>query len=164
MGKTRTRTIEWQDPALCVQGLAGRTGLEFLRSIVAGEVPQPPITHTLGFALTAADEGSARFEGEAAEFQYNPIGVVHGGVACTMLDSALGCAVMSVLDAQTAYTTVQIAVHMTRPITEATGRLIAKANVVHRGSRMATAEGRLLDASGKLLAHATTTCMVFPRP
>lgn len=163
MTTSRTRTIEWQDPALSVQALAGRTGREFLEAIISEQVAQPPITRTLGFALVAVAEGYARFEGDAAEFQYNPIGVVHGGLACTMLDSALGCAVMSLLDAQTAYTTAQIAVHLTRPITVTTGRLIAEANVVHKGSRLATAEGRLLDAGGKLLAHGTTTCMLFAR-
>lgn len=164
MSEVRTRTYQWPDPAQFAAALAGSSGLEFLRTMVAAEAAQVPIANTLGFRLTAADPGFARFEGDVAEFQYNPMGVVHGGMACTMLDSALGCAVMSTCDAKTAYTTAQINVNLTRPITIATGRMIAEARVVHRGSRIATAEGKLLDPQGGLLAHATTTCLIFPRP
>jgi uncharacterized protein (TIGR00369 family) len=163
MSQSRSKTIQWQDPALCAAGAKGRSGLEFLRAMIAGQVPPPPITETLGFSLVSVEQGFARFEGLAAEFHYNPLGTVHGGVACTLLDSALGCAVMTTLDAETGYTTAQIAVHLTRPITVATGRMIAEAKVVHRGGRVATAEGRLTDDDGKLLAHATTTCVIFPR-
>jgi uncharacterized protein (TIGR00369 family) len=159
----RTRTFSWQDPLLTFAGAEGRTGLEFLQALIAGKLPPPPIALALDFALVDASDGYARFEGNAAEFHYNPIGVVHGGVACTLLDSAMGCAVMSTLDAQHAYTTVQINVNLTRAITRDTGRLIAEARIVHRGGRSATADGRLIDGAGKLLAHATTTCMIFPR-
>ena len=160
----RTRTFTWRDPLLSAAAAEGRTGLEFLRAIIAGKVPPPPIAMALDFTLVDASDGYARFEGNAAEFHYNPIGVVHGGLACTLLDSAMGCAVMSTLDARNAYTTVQLNVNLTRAITRDTGRLIAEARVVHRGGRIATADGRLQDSAGKLLAHATTTCMIFPRP
>jgi uncharacterized protein (TIGR00369 family) len=163
MDANRSRTFTWQDPALSVAALAGKTGLEFLRLMIAGEIPQPPITQALGFALTAAEAGFARFESAPAEYQYNPMGTVHGGMACTMLDSALGCSVMSTLDADTAYTTAQIAVHLTRPVTTSTRLMIAEAKIVHRGGRIATAEGRLLDERGRVLAHGTTTCAIFPR-
>lgn len=159
----RTRTFSWQDPRLTVAGLEGRTGLEFLRAMIMGALPPPPITHTLGFALTAAEDGLARFEGLPAEDLYNPIGVVHGGWAFTLLDSAMGCAVMTTCDADTAYTTAQVNVHFTRAITLRTGRVTASARIVHRGARVATAEGRLTDPAGALLAHATTTCLLFPR-
>ena len=162
MTETRTRTIEWHDPAASVAQLEGRTGLEFLQRMVSGEVPQPPMARTLGFALVAVEPGFARFEGEAAEYQYNPMGTVHGGLACTLLDSALGCSVMTTLDDKTAYTTAQVAVHLTRAIT-AGARLVAEARVVHRGGRVATAEAKLLDGEGALLAHATTTCVIMPR-
>jgi uncharacterized protein (TIGR00369 family) len=158
-----TRTTEWQDPKLAVAGLAGKTGLQFLRAIIGGELPHPPISATLDFYITAADEGFARFEGTAGEHQYNPMATVHGGVACTLLDSAMSCAVMTVLDAETAYTTAQLAVHLTRPITAATGKLVAEARLVHRGGKVATAEGRLMDGKGNVLAHGTTTCLIIPR-
>jgi uncharacterized protein (TIGR00369 family) len=159
----RTRTFSWQDPYVTSAAAEGRTGLEFLQALIAGKVPPPPIALALDFTLVAASEGFARFEGNAAEFHYNPIGVVHGGIACTLLDSAMGCAVMSTLDAKHAYTTVQLNVNLTRPISRDTGRMIAEARIVHRGGRIATADGRLTDGAGKLLAHATTTCMIFPR-
>lgn len=160
----RTRTIEWQDPMLTAAAAKGRTGLDFLRSLIAGEAPPAPITIALGFALTAVEKGYARFEGEAAEYHYNPMGAVHGGLACTMLDSALGCAVMTTCDEKTIYTTAQIAVHLTRAITVSTGKLIAEALVLHRGRSVATADGKLIDTQGVLLAHATTTCLILPRP
>ena len=163
MDATRSRTFTWQDPALSVAALSGKTGLEFLRLMIAGKVPQPPITQALGFALTNAEDGFARFESQPAEYQYNPMGTVHGGMACTMLDSAMGCAVMTTLDADTAYTTAQLAVHLTRPVTTSTQLMIADAKIVHRGGRIATAEGRLVDERGRVLAHGTTTCAIFPR-
>jgi uncharacterized protein (TIGR00369 family) len=159
----RTRTFSWEDPFVTSAGADGRTGLEFLQALIAGAIPPPPIARALDFTLVAASLGFARFESVAAEFHYNPIGVVHGGFACTLLDSALGCAIMSTLDADHAYTTVQLNVNLTRAITRDTGRVIAEAHVVQRGSRVATAEAKLTDTAGKLLAHATTTCMVFAR-
>jgi uncharacterized protein (TIGR00369 family) len=143
--------------------MAGMTGREMLQSIVDGKVPQPPIGFSLGFALRGVDHGFARFEGTADEYQYNPMGVVHGGWACTLLDSCMSCAVLATLDATLSYTTAQINVHMVRPITRDTGLVIAEGRVVHAGRTIGTAEGRLTDASGKLLAHGTTTCAIFPR-
>jgi uncharacterized protein (TIGR00369 family) len=160
----RTRTYEWPNPARFAGSLAGSSGLDFLRSMLGAGAAQVPIACTLGFRLTAAEPGFARFEADVAEFQFNPMGVVHGGMACTLLDSALGCAVMTTCDEKTAYTTAQINVHLTRAITIATGHMIAEAHVVHRGARIATAEAKLLDPKGTLHAHATTTCLIFPRP
>ena len=160
---TRQRTIQWSDPHLTVRAADGRTGLELLRAIAAGEVPQAPISATLDFRIVHADEGLARFEGITSEALCNPMGQVHGGFACTLLDSAMSSAVMTTLDAQTAYTTAQLAVHLTRPITVDTGLVIAEGRIIHRGRRLATAEGSLRDASGALLAHGTTTCMLLER-
>jgi uncharacterized protein (TIGR00369 family) len=140
-----------------------RTGLAFLQAIIAGTLPPAPISATLGFELAEASEGVARFRGVPAANQYNPMGAVHGGWACTLLDSAMGCAVMTTLDAETGYTTAQINVHLTRAITKDTGPVIAEGKLVARGSRVATAEGTLRDARGVLLAHATTTCVILPR-
>jgi uncharacterized protein (TIGR00369 family) len=111
---------------------------------------------------TEAAVGRAVFEGEPGEEHYNPIGVVHGGYASTLLDSALGCAVQTTLEAGEAYTTLSLEVKMLRPITRETGRVRAEATVVHRGRRQATAEARLLAVdTGKVLASGTTTCMIL---
>jgi uncharacterized protein (TIGR00369 family) len=157
------RTFEWESPALHVAAAAGKTGLAFLQAILAGTIPQAPISHALGYLLVAAADGFARFEGTPAEYHYNPMGAVHGGFACTLLDSAMGAAVMSTLDERTAYTTVQLAVHLTRAISRETGVVAAEGRVIHRGGRVATAEARLCDAAGALLAHGTTTCVILPR-
>jgi uncharacterized protein (TIGR00369 family) len=143
--------------------MSERTGLELLRAISDGRLPQPPISATLGFRIVGADEGSARFEGTPAISQYNPMGQVHGGWASTLLDSAMGSAVMSICDASTAYTTTQLSIYLVRAIDEKTGPVVCEGRVVHRGARVATAEGRLTDGSGRLLAHGSTSCLILPR-
>lgn len=160
---TRTRSYEWSDPALLAAGAAGLSGLEWLRRIVDGTLPQPPISATLDFALVFAEHGHTRFRGVPAEYHYNPMATVHGGFVATLLDSALMTAVLSTLEANAACTTAQLSVHLTRSITAATGPVIAEGKVVHAGSRVATAQAELRDERGSLLAHATTTCLVFPR-
>lgn len=161
---TRQRTIQWSDPNLTVRAAEGRTGLELLQAIAAGAVPQPPISGVLDFKLVHAEEGAVRFEGIPGESLCNPMGQVHGGFACTLLDSAMSSAVMTTLDARTAYTTAQLTVNLTRPITADTGLVVAEGKLVHRGRRLATAEGWLRDRNGALLAHGTTTCMLMERP
>ena len=140
-----------------------QTGLEILRAIVRGDVPQPSISATLHFVIAAADEGVVRFEGTPAADLLNPMGQVHGGWACTLLDSAMSSAVMSTLDAESTYTTAQLAVHLTRAITPETGKVVCEGKIVHRGRRIATAEGALRDGNGGLLAHGTTTCVILAR-
>lgn len=142
--------------------LKSRTGLEFLRAIADGELPQPPITQTLGFRLTDVEPGFALFTMTPAYKHYNPIGSVHGGVAMTLLDSCMGCAVHTNLDAGTGYTTLEVKVNLVRPITDKTGPIRAEGRSLHIGRRSATAEGRIVDATGALLAHGTTTCLIFP--
>lgn len=159
----RRRTIEWQDVRLCAAGAEGRSGLAFLSAIVEGAVPQPPISQTLRFRLAAVAEGFARFEGAPDESLCNPMGSVHGGIAATLLDSAMASAIMTTLDERTAYTTAQLAVHLVRPITAKVTSYAAEGRLVHRGGRVATAEGRLFDPEGALLAHGTTTCLLFAR-
>jgi uncharacterized protein (TIGR00369 family) len=147
-----------------LESAAGMTGLEFIQAIFSGKLPAPPITATMGFTGADAQEGKVSFYGEAGEHLYNPIGVVHGGFAMTLLDSAMGCAVHTTLAPGEAYTTLETKVNFVRPITLETGRLRCDAAVVHRGGKVATAEGRLIaEATGKLLAHGTTTCLVFKR-
>jgi len=160
--KKRERTVSWEDPFTVPRAAAGRSGLEVLREMFEGRLPPPPITQTLGFAGVQVEKGKAVFEGEPGEHLYNPIGVVHGGFAMTLLDSAMGCAVHSTLAAGERYTTLEVTTNFVRPITGDTGRVRCEGVVVHRGGTVATAEGRLIAVdSGKLLAHGTTTCLIL---
>ena len=161
-GSTRTRELTWQDPVPSAAAGATMSGLDYMRSMMAGELPPPPIAVLMRMTPVEVSAGGAVFEGEPGEEHYNPIGVVHGGYAATLLDSALGCAVHTTLDAGVAYTTLSLELKLVRPISRDTGVVRAEAEVVHRGRRQATAEGRLVAVStGKLLAHATTTCMIL---
>ena len=137
-------------------------GLEFLKGMIAGDHPQPPMCETLGFRLVEVDVGRAVFEGLPEFRHYNPIGTVHGGFAATLLDSALGCAVFSTMAKCEAWTTLELKFNLVRPISKDTGPVRAEGRIVHRGRTVATSEGDLRDASRKLYAHASTTCMVFP--
>jgi uncharacterized protein (TIGR00369 family) len=138
------------------------SGLEFMRGILEGRFPPAPITAALNFELTEIEHGRAVFEGTPDFGVYNPIGSVHGGYAATLLDSCMGCAVHTVLPAGQAYTTLEFKINYVRAMTDRTGRVRAEGKVIHPGSRAATAEGHIYDSRGKLLAHATTTCLVFP--
>jgi uncharacterized protein (TIGR00369 family) len=159
---TRTRTLTWQDPVPTAAAGATMTGLEYMQAIVAGELPPPPIAVTMRMRPIELRDGRAVFEGEPGEEHYNPIGVVHGGYAATLLDSALGCAVHTTLPAGVAYTSLGIEAKFVRPITRDTGRVLCEANVVYRGRRQATAEAKLTAAeTGKLLAHGVSTCMIL---
>ena len=137
-------------------------GLAFLKAIIDGGVPNPPISELLGFHLVEAEKGRAVFEGLPEYRHYNPIGSVHGGFAATLLDSALGCAIFSTLAKGDTWTTLEIKVNYARAMSKDTGPVRAEGRVVHRGRSVATSEGDLKDAAGKLYAHATTTCMIFP--
>jgi uncharacterized protein (TIGR00369 family) len=157
----RTRTFSWEDPRALAEAGRELSGLEYLQKIASGELPRPPISVLMNFALTELSEGRAVFTAEPAEYHYNPIGVVHGGLAATLLDSAMGCAIHSTLPAGVGYTTLEIKVNYIRPMTVGMEGVRCEAQVIHVGGRTATAEGRVLDARGKLYAHATTTCMIF---
>lgn len=162
--KARTRTIEWEDPMTGLAKAAGMSGLEFIRAMFDGKLPRPPITATIGFTGGTAEEGKVTFIGEAGEHLYNPIGVVHGGFAMTILDSAMGCAVHTTMAVGEGYTSLETKVNFVRPITLETGPVRCEGTVLHRGGKVATAEGRLMaERTGKLLAHGTSTCMVFKR-
>lgn len=141
--------------------VAGKTGRQVLEAMMSGELPYPHINETVGFDLVEVGDGLAVFQGKPDRRYYNPMGTVHGGWYATLLDSALGCAVQSKLPAGRAYTTAELSINLVRAATHETGPLRAIANVVHAGRQMATAEARLVDESGKLYAHATTTCFVF---
>ena len=142
--------------------IMARSGLEFLIDMVEGRLPQPPMCATLGFHLAEASDGYARFDGVPEFRHYNPIGTVHGGFAATLLDSALGCAVFTTLAKGEAWTTLELKLNLVRPINKDTGTVRAEGRIIHRGRTVATAEGTIKDKTGKLYAHATTTCMVFP--
>src|SRR6185503_17198659 len=145
----RTRTITWDDPIALAEAAAGLSGLEYLHKIVSGELPPPPIGVLMDFRIAELSEGRAVFLVTPAEFHYNPIGVVHGGVAATLLDSAMGCAVHSTLPAGVAYTTLEIKVNYVRAMSAKTGEVRCEAKAIHVGGRTATAEGRIVDAQGK---------------
>jgi len=157
----RTRTITWQDPMPGAKAGARMSGLDYLRAMAAGELPPPPMLITMGMRMAEVEEGRVVFFVEPDEYHYNPIGVVHGGLAATMADSAMGCAVHSTLPAGAGYTTLEFKINFVRPLTRDTGRVHCEARTIHVGGRVATAEARLTDAEGRLYAHATTTCMVF---
>lgn len=158
---TRRREYVWQDPLASVALGAEMTGLEYIQAIASKTIPPPPIAVLLDMGPTEIEEGRVVFSGHPAEEHYNPIGVVHGGIALTMLDSAMSCAVQSMLPAGKGYTTLELKVNLVRAITGQTGLIRATGKVLHLGRQTGTAEGRLEDSTGKLLAHGTTTCIIL---
>jgi uncharacterized protein (TIGR00369 family) len=160
----RSRTFSWEDPIAIRDAGLTMSGLEFIKAVFEGKLPPPPIAATMDFSGAEAEGGRAVFVGEPGEFLYNPIGVVHGGFAMTILDSAMGCAIQTTLAAGERYTSLETSVNFVRPITTETGRVRCEGTVLHRGGRVATAEGKLIaEKTGKLLAHGSTTCLVIPK-
>ncbi len=158
----RSRTITWTDPAAAVEAGRQSSGLEYLRALAAGELPMSPIGVLMGFTGLEVDEGEATFWAEPGEHHLNPLGGVHGGVAATLLDSATGCAVHTTLPAGVGYTTTDLHVSFVRGIRPDAGPLRCEGRVVHRGRRIATAEGRLFsEGDDRLVAHGTATCLVL---
>jgi uncharacterized protein (TIGR00369 family) len=160
----RERVHSWEDPLRTAALAAEVDGLTFLHAMMAGEVPRAPIASTLGFTMLEAEKGRVLCEMDPAEFHFNPIGSVHGGVYATLLDTATGCAVHSTLPAGTRYTSLDLTVKFLRPLKADSGPVRCEGKVVHEGSRMALAEARLWDAAGTLCATATSSCMIFRRP
>lgn len=161
MSDSRSLNITWEDPTIPAKAAFSMSGLEFLQRISSGEIPPPPIMRLMDIQGVEASEGKMVFACTPGEQHYNPIGTVHGGLAATLLDSALGCAVHTMLPAGVGYTTLELHVNYVRPITIQTGLIRCEAEVIHMGRSMATAQARVLDTSGKLYAHATTTCMIL---
>lgn len=141
--------------------VAGKTGLAIMQAMLDGDLPYPHIMQTLDFALVEVAQGRAVFQGTPQLMHYNPLGSVHGGWFATLLDSALGCAVHTSLPAGTGYTTAELGINIVRAASTRSGPLRAIGQVVHSGRQLATAEARIVDATGKLYAHGTTTCLVF---
>lgn len=160
-GEARSKTVTWYDPAITAAGAAGLSGLEFMRAVAAGAVPPPPIAQLLHMRLREVDRGLAVFECEPDESVYNPIGVVHGGLVCTLADSAAGCAVHTTLEPGVAYTSVDITVNYLRPVTLNSGTLTVTGKVVRSGRRMALAAVEVHDGAGRLVATATSNCLIM---
>jgi uncharacterized protein (TIGR00369 family) len=154
------RSYQWQDPAISAAAARELDGMAFLKEIVAGTIPPPPIAVTLGFSLISVEPGKAVFGITPAEYHYNPIGSVHGGVYAALCDSACGCAVHSMLPAGAYYTSLDLAIRFIRPVTTGTGPLLCEGTVQHLGSRTALAEARLTGEDGRLYAHATSNCLI----
>lgn len=144
-----------------VDNLAQLTGLEVMQRVSRGELPPPTIAVLLGLRLVEAADGLAVFEMEPDRRMMNPIGSVHGGIAATLLDSAMGCAVHTTLPPGLGYTTAQLNLHYLRSLQPDMGPVRATGTVLHRGRKQCTAEARLVDADGRLLAHGTTTCLIL---
>jgi uncharacterized protein (TIGR00369 family) len=164
MTATRERTTTWEDPSISASHLGRDTGLAMLEAVRDGKIPAAPIAATMGFDLDLVEDGRAVFSLEPAEHHYNPIGSVHGGVFATLLDSAAGCAVHSTLAAGVGYTSIDLNVKFLRGMSEATGRVTCEGRVVNRGRRLALAEATLTDGGGRLLATATSSCLIFDLP
>lgn len=144
--------------------LQGKSGLQIMQAMLAGELPYPHIMQTLDYALVQVDKGRAVFQGVPQLMHYNPLGSVHGGWYATLLDSCVGCAVHTLMPAGRAYTTLELKMNLVRAIGPEAPLVRAEGRVVHSGRQVATAEGRLVGPDGKLYAHASTTCLVFDLP
>jgi uncharacterized protein (TIGR00369 family) len=157
----RTRLVTWEDPLPGAKAAPTMSGLDYLQAVTTGKLSAPPRAHLLNFEFVEVEKGRIVFAVEPAEYHYNPLGAVHGGLAATLCDSALACAVHSTLPAGVGYTTIELHINYTRPITTNTGRLRCIGQIIHVGRRMGTDEARLVDAQDKLYAHATTTGLIF---
>lgn len=156
-----SHSFTWEDPSPIWQAAATMSGLEIWQAISAGELPPPPIGAAMGFSIPQVEPGRIVFSAVAAAWMLNPLGSVHGGAIATLLDSAVGCAIHTTLPVGVSYTTLELKVNYVRAVPADAGELLAEANVIHRGGRVATADGRLtIASSGKLVAHASTTCLI----
>ncbi len=160
----RQRTVSWSDPAELARAGTQLAGIDFLRAIQAGRLPPPPVLALLGVQLDPPEEDRITMRLLPAEFHYNPIGTVHGGVLATLLDSVMGCAVQAKLPAGRAYTTLEFKVSFVRGVRVSTGEIVAEGKVVHLGRQTALAEGTVCDRRGRIVATATTTCLLFAPP
>lgn len=141
--------------------VAGRSGMQVLDAMLKGELPAPPISRTLDFILVEAEPGRVQFQGKPLFAHYNPLGSVHGGWISTLLDSAVGCAVHTLLPPGKTYTTLELKVNFVKALTDRVPLVRALGEIIHSGGRIGTAEGRLVGPDGTLFAHATTTCIIM---
>ena len=159
----RSRTFAWEDPLPPLASSRELDGLSYIRAMIAGDYPPPPIASLMNFWLVSAAPGEAVFECEPGEYHYNPLGMIHGGLACTLLDSVVGCAGHTTLPAGVGYTSIDLNVSYLRPILSTTGLLRATGRVVKGGQRVIFASGELTDAAGTVLATATSSLLVLRR-
>jgi len=157
----RSHTITWNDPQVSAQAIKTMSGLDYLRALRDGRSPLPPMYRLFDFRLLDVEEGRVVIELTPAECQCNPVGMIHGGFACTALDSAMACAVHTTLPVQAELTTLEIKVNFVRGIKVETGNMRCEGRVIHAGSRTATADGRLTDSKGVLYAHGVVTCLIL---
>lgn len=160
-GAPRERTVTWHDPMVGAGAALSMTGLDYLRAMADGTLPPPPISALMRMGLTSVEHGRVEFTCDPDESAYNPIGVVHGGLVCTLLDSVAGCALHSTLAAGRGYTSVEIKVNYLKAVTTRSGTLSAVGTVVKAGSRVGFTEGVVTDASGAVVATASSTLLVF---
>src|SRR5919112_4023670 len=163
-GDPRSRTVTWHDPMITAAGALERSGLATMQAIRDGVLPPPPIAKLMQMDISALEEGRVEFTCLVDESVYNPIGVVHGGLVCTMLDTVAGCAVHTTLPAGVGYTSIELKVSYLRAVHATSGPLTAVGRVVKSGRRVAFAEGEVLDAAGKTVATASSSLLVFPIP
>jgi len=160
-GEPRSRTVTWYDPMQVAAAGLSMSGLQLLEAVRDGQLPPPPISQLFRMGVNAVESGRVEFTCELDESAYNPIGVVHGGLVCTLLDTVVGCAVHSTLPLGSGYTSIEIKVSYLRPVHGTSGPLVGVGTVVKAGRRVAFAEGTVHDASGKAVATATSTLLVF---
>ncbi|WP_343606099.1 PaaI family thioesterase [Fluviicola sp.] len=157
----RERTYSWGNPLEGVELSRELSGLEYLQGMMRGEIPASPLIHTLDFEIGEIEEGKVSFVFEPHEFHYNPNGSVHGGVITSILDSAMGCTLHSLLPKGVVYTTLELKVNFLKMVHSKTGKLTAVGKVIHLGGRTALVEASLTDESGRTYAHAVSTCMIL---
>jgi uncharacterized protein (TIGR00369 family) len=157
---TRHRTISWEDPRIPLAARRHVPGLEVLKDVIHSRLPMPPMGALMNIRLVEAERGFIVFEGTPEEYHYNPLGTIHGGFAATLLDSAMGCCVHSCLEAGDRYTTLEIKVNYLKALTIETGLVRGIAKIVHVGRTIALAEAQVVDGSGAIYAHATSTCSI----
>jgi uncharacterized protein (TIGR00369 family) len=160
-GPPRSKTVTWFDPAITAGAVSGLSGLDFLRAIRDGTLPPPPIASQFGFRMGEVDVGRVTFQCDPDESAYNPIGVVHGGLVCTLADTVGACAVQSTLEAGVAYTSIDLNVSYLRPVTTQSGTLRAVGQVTKPGRRVAFATAEIFDGADTLVATASTSCLIM---
>ncbi len=157
----RSLTVTWEDPEPTLRRLSGLSGIEGVRAISTGTVPRPPLGELLGLSIPVVEPGRVTFAFTPTEVHYNPIGTVHGGVIGTLLDSAMGMSVQSLLEAGVRYTTLEYKVNFLRPLTTSVGEVRAEGSVIHRGRTQAVAEAKLIDGNGKVYAVGSSTLAII---
>lgn len=160
----RTRTYSWEDPLEGAEKAKTLSGMEYLEAMNTGEIPLPPLLHTLGMDKPELEAGKVTFHFEPQEYHYNPIGSVHGGVITAVLDSAMGCTIQSILPAGMGYTTLELKVNFLKAVSYRNGRLQAEGKIIHSGKSTALVEASLKDEKGTVYAHGISTCMLFSFP